>query len=70
MSNKNVYDVLLERGYIEQVTHEDEVRQYLTQKGGENFLSIKCQDDRQYENQITKVKLLRAQGGCLGTKSR
>lgn len=26
---KNVYDVLMERGYIEQVTHEDEVRELL-----------------------------------------
>ncbi len=33
MSERNVYDVLLERGYIEQVTHEKEVRDYLNQKG-------------------------------------
>ena len=26
---KNVYDVLMERGYIEQVTHEEEVRELL-----------------------------------------
>jgi len=26
---KNIYDVLMERGYIEQVTHEDEVRELL-----------------------------------------
>ena len=26
---KNVYDVLLERGYIEQITHEEEVKELL-----------------------------------------
>lgn len=25
----NVYDILLERGYIKQITHEDEVRELL-----------------------------------------
>ncbi|MBS7527181.1 tyrosine--tRNA ligase [Fusibacter paucivorans] len=29
MQTKNVYDTLMERGYIEQVTHEDEVRELL-----------------------------------------
>jgi len=29
---KNVYDVLLERGYIEQVTHEEEVRELLSKE--------------------------------------
>lgn len=40
MSERNVYDVLLERGYIEQVTHEDEVRQYLTQKGATFYVGF------------------------------
>lgn len=30
---KNVYDILLERGFIEQVTHEDEVRELLSKPG-------------------------------------
>jgi len=29
---KNVYDVLLERGYIEQITHEDEVKELLSKE--------------------------------------
>lgn len=29
MDKKNVYDVLMERGYIEQCTHEDEIRELL-----------------------------------------
>lgn len=29
MSNSNVYDILLERGYIEQATHEEEIRELL-----------------------------------------
>lgn len=29
---KNVYDVLLERGFIEQITHEDEVRELLSKE--------------------------------------
>ena len=29
---KNVYDVLNERGYIEQVTHEDEVKELLNKE--------------------------------------
>jgi len=29
MSNHNVYDILLERGYIEQATHEEEIRELL-----------------------------------------
>jgi tyrosyl-tRNA synthetase len=29
MSNSNVYDTLLERGYIEQATHEEEIRELL-----------------------------------------
>ncbi|MFY9423045.1 MAG: tyrosine--tRNA ligase, partial [Bacilli bacterium] len=27
--NTNVYDILLERGYIEQATHEEEIRELL-----------------------------------------
>ncbi len=30
---KNIYDILLERGFIEQVTHEDEVRELLGKPG-------------------------------------
>jgi len=29
---RNVYDVLNERGYIEQVTHEDEVKELLNKE--------------------------------------
>lgn len=29
MENRNVVDVLLERGYIKQFTHEDEIREAL-----------------------------------------
>ncbi len=35
--SKNVYDVLSERGYIEQVTHEDEVKDLLNKRKS-NFL--------------------------------
>ncbi len=28
MEKTNAYDVLKERGFIEQMTHEDEIRQY------------------------------------------
>ena len=33
----NVFDILKERGFIEQTTHEDEIRELL---GKERFLSI------------------------------
>lgn len=32
MSNKNVYDILLERGYIEQATHEEEIKELLSKE--------------------------------------
>lgn len=32
MEKKNVYDILLERGYIEQVTHEEEVKELLAKE--------------------------------------
>ncbi len=40
MSERNVYDVLLERGYIEQLTHEEEVRDYLNQKGATFYIGF------------------------------
>ncbi len=40
MSERNVYDVLLERGYIEQLTHEEEVRDYLNQKGATFYVGF------------------------------
>ena len=40
MSERNVYDVLLERGYIEQLTHEEQVRDYLNQKGATFYVGF------------------------------
>jgi tyrosyl-tRNA synthetase len=33
MSNQNVYDLLKDRGYLAQVTHETEVRELLGKPG-------------------------------------
>ena len=40
MSERNVYDVLLERGYIEQLTQEEEVRDYLSKKGATFYVGF------------------------------
>ena len=55
---KNVFDTLLERGYIAQVTHEEEVRSYLSQEGATFYVGFDPTADSLHAGHLVQIMIM------------
>ncbi len=55
---KHVFDILLERGYIAQVTHEDEVRRYLSQEGATFYVGFDPTADSLHAGHLVQIMVM------------
>ncbi len=56
---KNVFDTLLERDYIAQVTHENEVRQYLSQEGATFYVGFDPTADSLHAGHLLQLMVMK-----------
>ncbi len=54
----NVYDTLLERDYIAQVTHEDEVREYLSHEGATFYVGFDPTADSLHAGHLVQIMIM------------
>ncbi|MGI6157982.1 MAG: tyrosine--tRNA ligase [Saccharofermentanales bacterium] len=59
MAQPNVYDVLRERDFIAQVTHEDEVREYLSNEGAMFYVGFDPTADSLHAGHLVQVMVMR-----------
>jgi tyrosyl-tRNA synthetase len=55
----NVYDMLKERDFIAQVTHEDEVREYLSKKGSTFYIGFDPTADSLHAGHLVQIMVMR-----------
>ena len=55
---KNVFDTLLERGYIAQVTHEEAVRRYLSQEGATFYVGFDPTADSLHAGHLVQIMIM------------
>ena len=55
---KNVYDTLLERDFIAQVTHEQEVRSYLSQEGATFYVGFDPTADSLHAGHLVQIMVM------------
>lgn len=54
----NVFDTLLERDYVAQVTHEDEVRRYLSQEGATFYVGFDPTADSLHAGHLVQIMVM------------
>jgi tyrosyl-tRNA synthetase len=55
---KNVFDTLLERDYVAQVTHEEEVRRYLSQEGATFYVGFDPTADSLHAGHLIQIMVM------------
>ena len=55
---KNVFDTLLERGYIAQVTHEEEVNDYLSREGATFYVGFDPTADSLHAGHLVQIMIM------------
>lgn len=55
---KNVFDTLLERDYVAQVTHEEEVRRYLSQEGATFYVGFDPTADSLHAGHLVQIMVM------------
>ena len=55
---KNVFDTLLERGYIAQVTHEEEVKDYLSREGATFYVGFDPTADSLHAGHLVQIMIM------------
>lgn len=56
---ENIFDLLVERGYVAQVTHEDEVRDYLSKKGATFYIGFDPTADSLHAGHLLQLMVMR-----------
>ena len=56
---KNVYDMLKERDFVAQVTHEEEVRDYLSKKGATFYIGFDPTADSLHAGHLVQIMVMR-----------
>lgn len=56
---KNIFDTLVERGYVAQVTHENEVRDYLSKEGATFYVGFDPTADSLHVGHLLQLMVMR-----------